>query len=433
MKNLLIAFFLLPTLLLAQHKISGTFSPADQFKAAILYKLEPSNSLYIDNADIVNGHFELNLDASLKPGMYQLVYALPQDQYNFNFIYNNEDIVFKYDLEHGATYNLSKENKLLSNYRREMLAAKNKINTFYGKSNQDKAEYAECISELKAIQDKAEADSKGMLAYEFIKAEKPYIPTSYEDAQTYFNNYKSKYFDSINFSNPTLQNSDLLIDSALKYIFIFVDKRNENASYKRNIDDVVRVTSKEKMIQKSILEVSWNQFKNRNNEEVANYIASEYLEQLLDPVKDELLISDMKAFQNTAIGAVAPDFSWPSKLGSTKLSQLKGKDYYIVTFWSSTCSHCLTELPVLKSYMSDKNNIQVLAIGLEDERPNWEKTIADYPEFTQIYGYGKWENPIPIAYGVAGTPSFFVLDKDKKIIAKPDDVEELISFLKTKK
>ena len=431
MKKIFFALLLLPTLLLAQHKISGTFSPAASYKTAILYKLEPSNHEYISNADIVNGNFELNLDASLKPGMYRIVYALPQDQYSFNFIYNNEDIVFKYDKENGVSFQLSKENKLLNNYKNEMYNVKNKINTFYGNADQDESEYMACISEMKAIQNQAEIASKGMLANDFIKAEKPYLPTTFENAPTYFNNYKTNYFKAIDFSNSVLQHSSFLMDSALNYIFIFVDKRNENVSYKNNIDDVVRVTSKEKEIQKSILEVLWNQFKERQNEDVANYISSEYLEKLLDPVKDEMLITDMKAFQNTAIGAVAPDFSWPSKQGSSKLSKLTGKDFYIVAFWSSTCSHCLAELPILKEYLGDKTNIQVLAVGLEDERTNWEKTIADYPEFTQIYGINKWENPIPIAYGITGTPSFFVLDKDKKIVAKPDDVEKLITFLKS--
>ncbi|WP_066223310.1 TlpA family protein disulfide reductase [Formosa haliotis] len=432
MKKILFALFILPTLMLAQHKISGTFTPAASYKAAILYKLNPSNNEYISNADIVNGQFELDLDATLKPGMYRIVYALPQEQYNFNFIYNNEDVVFNYDQQKGVSFLTSKENQILNKYKSDMFAIKSKINSFYGQPNQDESEYMDCIAELTAVQDQAEKESKGMIANHFIVAEKPYIPTTFEDAPTYFNNFKKHYFKPINFSDPVLQNSSFLMDSAMSYVFIFVDKDDKNTSYKNNIDDVVRVTSKEKVIQKSILEVLWTQFKERQNEEVANYIASKYLQKLLDPVKDEMLITDMKAFQNTAIGATAPDFSWPSKVGSTKLSQLSGKDFYIVTFWSSTCSHCLAELPVLKAYLKDKPNIQVLAIGLEDERPNWENTIKNYTEFTQIYGHGKWDNPIPIAYGVSGTPSFFVLDKNKKIIAKPDDVEKLKAFLDTK-
>ncbi|QDO93325.1 AhpC/TSA family protein [Formosa sediminum] len=433
MKKLLLILLLLPTVVIAQHKITGTFTPAKQFKAAILYKLEPTKTEYITNTTIVDGHFEMTLDATQPPGMYRVVYALPQDQYNFDFIYNNEDIVFNFDANKGISFQESKENKLLTTYRQDMYVVKNKINTIYSNKTVDQAEFNACIIELKDIQEQAEYESKNMLAHEFIKASRTYTPTTFEDATTYFNNYKTHYFDPIDFSNPILQSSEFLIDATLNYIYIFVDNANQNISYKNNIDDVVGVTSKEKTIQKAMLEILWNRFKNQNNEEVANYIASKHLQKLLDPVKDEILLSDMKAFQNTAIGAVAPDFSWPSKQGSTKLSQLNGKDYYILTFWSSTCSHCLAELPVLKNYLSNKKNIQVLAIGLEDERENWEKTITNYQDFTQIYGYGKWDNPIPIAYGVSSTPTFFVLDTDKKIVSKPNDVEALMAFLDTKK
>lgn len=433
MKKIFFALLILPTLLLAQHKVSGTFSPAEKFKAAILYKLEPSKTIYIANTIIVNGHFEIEIDAKQKPGMYRVVYALPQDQYNFDFIYNNEDIEFDFNQEQGVSFQVSKENVLLTNYKNDMYKVKGKINMLYSNNIQDETEYIACMTELKTIQDKAEEASKNMLAQHFIKAEKPYIPTSFEDAQTYFNNYKTNYFKPIDFSNPVLQSSDFLMDHALNYIYIFVDRTNKNTSYKNNIDDVVTVTSKEKVIQKSILEVLWIKFKERQNEEVTNYIASKYLQKLLDPAEDAMLLSDMKAFQKTAIGVTAPDFSWPSKQGSTKMSELTGKDFYIVTFWSSTCTHCLAELPVLKTYLKNKKNIQVLAIGLEDERANWEKTIANYPDFTQIYAYKKWDNPIPIAYGINSTPSFFVLDKDKKIIDKPNDVNELISFLNSQK
>ncbi|MBP1840429.1 TlpA family protein disulfide reductase [Formosa algae] len=433
MKKLILALVLLPTLVFAQHKISGTFSPAKQFKAALLYKLEPAKTVYINNTTIVDGRFEMLLDASVKPGMYRIVYALPQDQYNFDFIYNNEDVVFDFNANKGMSFQASKENILLNNYKHEMYVVKGKINTLYSDKDIDKAEYTACIKELKEIQEKAEQASKDMLAYDFIKASRTYTPNTFEDAATYFNNYKTHYFNPIDFSNPVLQRSGFLMDAAIKYIYTFVDNGHKNTSYKNNIDDVVRITSKEKAIQKSILESLWNQFKNKNNEEVTNYIASQHLQKLLDPVKDEILLSDMKAFQNTAMGATAPDFSWPSKMGSTKLSELSGKDFYIVTFWSSTCSHCLAELPVLKTYLSNKKNIQVLAVGLEDERENWEKTIVDYPDFTQIYGYNKWDNPIPIAYGISSTPSFFVLDKDKKIVAKPNDVTALTAYLDSQK
>ena len=49
-----------------------------------------------------------------------------------------------------------------------------------------------------------------------------------------------------------------------------------------------------------------------------------------------------------------------------------------------------------------------------------------------ILGLGKWENKIGDTYGINATPTYFVLDKDKKIVAKPEDFEGLMEVLSKK-
>jgi protein-disulfide isomerase len=44
-------------------------------------------------------------------------------------------------------------------------------------------------------------------------------------------------------------------------------------------------------------------------------------------------------------------------------------------------------------------------------------------------GFGKWDNEIGNSYNVTSTPTYFVLDKDKKIMAKPYDFEALKKIL----
>ncbi|NNL16765.1 MAG: TlpA family protein disulfide reductase, partial [Flavobacteriaceae bacterium] len=114
-----------------------------------------------------------------------------------------------------------------------------------------------------------------------------------------------------------------------------------------------------------------------------------------------------------------------------KVSELESHKRYIVLFWSSSCSHCLEDLPKLKKHIAalKEGDTKVIAIGMEDEPYNWNNEILYYPDFIHIYGEGKWDNPIGDAYGVAATPTYFVLDKDKKIIAKPYDFEALKAYL----
>ena len=90
-------------------------------------------------------------------------------------------------------------------------------------------------------------------------------------------------------------------------------------------------------------------------------------------------------------------------------------------FWSSTCGHCLSELPELHKLVD--SSIKVIAIGLEDAPEFWTETIKQFPKFTHVYGDKKWDNEIGNSYNVNSTPSYFVLNKDKIITAKPYDIK----------
>jgi hypothetical protein len=47
-------------------------------------------------------------------------------------------------------------------------------------------------------------------------------------------------------------------------------------------------------------------------------------------------------------------------------------------------------------------------------------------------GLGKWENPLVQTFAIAATPTYFVLDASKTIIAKPYDFEGLEAFFRNK-
>ena len=69
---------------------------------------------------------------------------------------------------------------------------------------------------------------------------------------------------------------------------------------------------------------------------------------------------------------------------------------------------------------------------MEDKSNRWENESSKYPEFIHVLGLGKWKNEIGNSYNITATPAYFVLNKDKKIIAKPYDFETLMKFLNQK-
>ena len=215
-------------------------------------------------------------------------------------------------------------------------------------------------------------------------------------------------------------------------MFTFTDSEDLNRSYIANTDDIVKAIGENPIIKKTILKVLWTQFAELETESVANYIADKYLLKLIK--NDESLFEKLSVFKNTSINKVAPDFTLEIlKDKKTELINLCNYDearQYIVVFWSSTCSHCLEELPRLHKYVKtlEEGIIKVIAIGLEDDIYGWTERVEDLSSFIHVFGEGKWDNKIGNDYGVTETPSYFILDKNKKIIGKPYDFDAIKTY-----
>src|SRR5690606_30459712 len=115
----------------------------------------------------------------------------------------------------------------------------------------------------------------------------------------------------------------------------------------------------------------------------------------------------------------------------TTLHNLAMADNYLLIFWNSGCSHCLEQLPEIRKTVDqiDPKTLQVIAYGTQGEDVTWESEILKYPKFIHIIDSGTPRRYVSHEYGVESTPTYFILDKDKKIIAKPDSLEELQTLL----
>lgn len=441
LKRIVALIVLFPSLLLAQHTIKGTFSPAEEFNFALLYKVTPTVSEYIDKAEVKkDGAFSFTLDSTAIKGMYRIVYAVPQEDYNFDVVYNaKEDIELTFNSETGVTFQKSVENKLLTSYSNSMSMVTQSIGNYFRQNSKDTTALNTIFKTQKETQSSFEKAAKNTIAFHFIKANKPYTPNSFQDVGTYIDNLKNHYFDYVDFNNEILQSSSFLEERILNYVFgMSYDDTDEVSSYKKNTDVVCGVMKNAPLEIKRILLVDlWQQMADLNLEEVANYISETYLMDIAVSLNDQELLHALIQYENLSIGAVAPDFSFEikedKKKVERKLSALNDSENYIVVFWSSTCSHCLDEIPQLQDFVKaqQKGKIKVIAVALEDDDIQWKVKTKTLPEFIHVYGKWKWDNEISNNYGVTTTPTYFILDTGKHIIAKPEDFEDLKMFLES--
>ena len=337
-KNIVFVIVLMPMLLMAQHTIKGTFSPAEDYKWVILYELTPISSLYIANTEVnEQGYFEFQLDSTVSQGMYKLVYALPQEDNNFDIIYNaKEDVELDFNQETGIQYQSSIENQLVASYTNSMALISNSIGNFFEQQSTDTLALASIFKTQSETQINFEAAATSTIALHFIKANKPYIPEEFEDIKTYINNLKYHFFDNVDFNDETLQSSSFLIERMLNYVFGLASETEDNTTvYKQNINAVfLAMKDANPVIKSTLLEVLWQQMVDSNFEEVANYIADNYLIALAEKLEDKELVDGLTLFKSLSIGNKAPDFSFEIEYNEQKISQtlydLNTAQHYVI-------------------------------------------------------------------------------------------------------
>lgn len=441
MKKLLILIVVLfSTIVNAQHSISGTFSPAKDYKWLIAYHLKAGSQAYTADTSIKDGEFTLSFPKDVLPGTYRLVYAVPQEEFYFDVIYNGkEDVQLNFDTEKGVSFTASKENRIFDAYFKEINATKQAFIDFYHAEKTDKAVFAKLTNRLETAQKGYEDESEGLLTHHFITANRPYIPTEYETREAYWQHKKDYYFEHLDLSDPVLQGSSFLTDKLTSYVFTAVstEKRSKSETEKGLQENIEKMASELKgadaVYRFHIFHSLYTKATANEFYATANHILDTYLKPLAKETGNQKTVDEIEVQNRLQIGAIPPEITWKDGNITQTLSEMTGADCYILIFWSSTCSHCLHELPPLHERLKQYPDVKVIAVGLEDGRENWEKESAKLPDFAHVLSLNHWDSEYAKVYDIHKTPTFFILDADKRIIAKPESDTEVMAFLDGKK
>ena len=437
MKNFpFIALLFFALSLHAQHTISGTFSPAEEYTWLIAYHLKPGTQVYVADTAITDGKFQMTIPENSPTGTYRLVYAVPQDEFNFDILYTGkEDLELTFSTSEGPVFTKSQENILFSTYFKEIQEAEGRLISYYTNGTNDMYEFKNITHNYMAIQNAFMKRSDNFMVHEFIKANKSYIPSKYETINQYVKNRKAHYFDVLDVTNPVLQASGFLSDKLANYIFTALPlaqistEETETAmqdNLKTVAEKLVGVTDK---YQFSFFYAIWTQATASGFNKLADFIYSTYLKSKASTPENQNIITEIELQNRLRIGAVAPEIKWKVGADLHSLSEMEGRENYVLVFWSSTCGHCLRELPALQKRLKNNSRVNVLAIGLEDDDIIWKVESAKLEDFEHAIALGKWDSEYADLYGITSTPSYFILDKDKRIIAKPENDRAVIAFL----
>ena len=428
----------------SQNFIKGSLQTSKKYEWVALYQLRATSQNYVANTTINDGTFFMEFPSNAPSGMYRLLYDLENEGF-IDFIYNNETIEIEFDPEdplNSLVFVASTENQIYHAYKGKMAASQHIIdslqrNYFYLQDTVQKNLSGEMYTEFSnvklSIQKAYEKESEGKLAYHFIKSSFKYSsPSLINSPQEYLNSEKAHFFDALDIQNTELINTPFLSEKVINYVFHLTGSDDEEVQlmlYKMAIEEVLKKVDKNTYIKRELIVSLMYTFAQVENIEMTNYLISDYYDKL--PI--ELINQDLKEAVlerlRLAIGSKAPNFIWEEDGQEQQLSEIDVADKYIIVFWSTSCSHCLKEIPQLYKYTKNKKELQVIAIALEDKRDGFDKYTPEYKKWTNILALKKWENHIAKSYEINATPSYFILDQDKKIEAKPEFFEDVKAYL----
>lgn len=133
------------------------------------------------------------------------------------------------------------------------------------------------------------------------------------------------------------------------------------------------------------------------------------------------------------VGNSAPDLKLPDEEGIYHSLQQVNAEYTILYFWEPNCNHCNKSTPEL--YQSvflplQNQGVKVFAVCTQDNKEEWLEFIHKH----QLYEWTNLWDPEHLSnfhalYDVHSTPTLYLLDKQKTIIAKRLDVKTTGDYL----
>jgi hypothetical protein len=303
-------------------------------------------------------------------------------------------------------------------------------------------------------------DGNGLLATLLKAMKEPEIPQNDPAAKTdsmfAYKYFKKHYWDGVNFYDDRLVRTPFFENRIDKYMEQLVYPSADSVI--KELDYMLGYASINEEMQKFLLLKFVNRYLNQKymwEDKVFVHLYENYFSQKKYPWLTE---AGMKTITNRAyslmaniLGTEASDIELPDTAGKTEKLYSLQAPYTLVVIWDPTCSHCKETLPKLDSaYNARWKNMGLKFFGMAREtdgkKSDWLNFIHDHHlnEWTHVY-YSKDADQSRVNAGIPGYsqlydvqtfPTLYLLDKDKRIIAKKltlEQVDEILAFRQNNK
>ncbi len=267
---------------------------------------------------------------------------------------------------------------------------------------------------------------------------------------------REHFWDRVDLSDATLLHSQVIPSKIFEYLSLYNDKRlkreEQEMALIEAVDDILFRAQADETVFSVVLDIVTRRFERSEYELVLTYITENYIlsdsgcedsEAVVSADRAGELRDKVETIKRMAIGNMAPEIDLPQQgifdvtvaegivvpvsTSQMKLSNINA-EYTLVLFWASWCPHCPSLLSAVKEIYDEYRDkgLEVLAISIDKERTAWQDAISKrqyrWINYSELTG---WEGEAAKEYGVWSTPRMYLLDREKRIIAKPASVKEL--------
>lgn len=298
--------------------------------------------------------------------------------------------------------------------------------------------------DVKAYRDDVIAKNKGSLVskllYASLEPELGEVPEglSEEERKIYqFREYKSKYLDFVDFSDERMLRTPILQNKIKDYLNRLTVQHPDSIIL--SIEDIMRrAQSNDEVFKFCVITITnmWAGSKQMCFDKIYVHMAGNYYvsgraswvdSTQMSKIKDRYYKMMYNTCERTAVNLVMED----TQGKRIALNDVKAK-FTVMVFWAYDCGHCKKEMPQLVDFYKEysKYDVKMFTVSTKEDTAKWLEFIKakGMEDWINTYDPGNKTN-FRVFYDIYSTPVIYLLDENKKIMAKRIDVYNLKRLL----
>ena len=218
----------------------------------------------------------------------------------------------------------------------------------------------------------------------------------------------TQYFEDLPLCDTRVLNSRLLKNKLDEYFNNYMSEQNPDIIC-QNIDNIISRTNDCHEVRDYILWYLYSKYFDNDLIYIHlsdNYFSKLEINNLTENIRNKI-IKRGNILRDITIGSLSPTFSYIDDNGNQiNLEEIKGKNI-ILFFYKPDCQRCIRDKRILRQIKEREKYLRILYIDISEDN------------------YSNVSQDIINQYDITVTPTIYVLDKEKKIIAKNIKAEEI--------